>query len=97
MTFSRLGSSMKQLSESVQSLADTVMSVIQQFNKTLSEFYTNGYYDVGRLCVASHDDVGVVEGHIAEHITDSTVTVARASDGVLVHLHRDDVVRTVER
>jgi len=80
-----------------ESITDTLKPTIKQFNKILDEFYTNGYYDVGRVCVASHDELGVVEGHIAEHITDETVTVARASDGVLIHLHRDVVERTEER
>jgi len=92
-----LGNFMGAMKEVAQQLNRELFPMVRQLNKTLAEFYTDGYYDVGRACIASHDDVGRVEGHIAEHITDRTVTVARASDGVLVHLHRDDVERTVER
>jgi len=81
------------LAESVREFENALSGIVSTLNRAMHHMvrgapdYTNGEH-----VSVMHEDLSF-HGHICEHRTENTVTVARSSDGVLVTVPRSSVRR----
>jgi len=87
-----------QIANAMDQLAETVESFAQTFSDAVNSAFL-GLKPIrqGKKAKAHTERTGSIYGHICEYRTDETVTIARKSDGVLVHVHRDSLVWVTDR
>jgi hypothetical protein len=79
----------------MQEMASAFDGIVSQLNQAFDTLlYGVPEVSNGSYVVAEHSKHGRIEGHICGYLTENTVTVARESDGVLIHLHRNTIVKT---
>lgn len=89
---------LQNLSNAFKSIAEALSDTFENFVKTvLSPPETIPDVHMGEKVIALHESLGVVKGHVCEYRSDNTVTIARQSDGVLVHLHRNTIRKQESR
>jgi len=80
-----------------EGFVSAINKITDAFRETLDTLLHGSYEPtIGDKVRVKHSHTGTFEGHIAECRTDSTCTVARNTDGVLVHVRRDRVKEVKE-
>jgi len=82
------------IAEAVASLAESISSIADAFKTAYNSARPFAHGDRAKVYTGR---TGAFYGHICETRSASTVTVARESDGVLVHVSRSALVWTTER
>lgn len=76
-----------------QSIAEAMSEFVSSFERFLTGKPT---VRQGNAATVSHNGLRF-EGHICEYLSDNTVTIARKTDGVLIHVPRTSLVETKRR
>ena len=91
MTEQGVVGAMKQIANSLR----PIMRVMNEFAERM--LYGTPHIENERVANVRDSELGEFTGHICEQLSEKTCTIARASDGVLVTVERDSLVRTRER
>lgn len=95
---SMIGNSIKELADAMDGIETVISEFANAYRRTFQSAVSTLFpLKTGCIAIVDHPETGRFSGHVAEQMTDKTVTVARESDGVLVHLPRDAIVSTRPR